>query len=186
MKIILLMCLLFAARISFSDECELIVRQNCQTNVLCTWEGEFALSEVSPLLTNDLYVCTFTNASCEGTLIEMYSCRSNELTRVFRSDTTIKGVTPVILQIGTITNLSGSVFWGMWRHPGNGGNKQYDTYEYTNMNMRILSTSACIETDGGLAWFQVDEDMEPIALTNLVFSFNLPLWTNQKTRYKDN
>ena len=186
MKNFFLIGLLLVAGASFSAEGDAVVRESCQTNVLHTWEGEFSFCEVSPLLTNDLYVCTFTNVNCEGTLIEVYSCRSNGLVRVFRSDGNIKGVSPVVLQMGVISNYPSSVIWGLWRHPGNGGNRQYVIYEYTNLSMRASSTFEYSETDDRHSWTHVGVDGETVSLTNLDFSANLPLWTNRRTRYNDN
>lgn len=165
----------------------LLVREACRTNSLSTWEGQFAICEVAPLMIDDLYLCTFTNANCEGTLVEMYSYHSNELARVFQSGCNIKGVTPVVLQIGMLGNSPSPIIWGMWRHPGNGGDRRYELYEYTNLMMRALAAFEQVEMDGGgRGWFSIDEDGDPVARTNLDFSANRLLWTNQRTRYNGN
>lgn len=170
---------------SLSEGIEAIVRENCQTNVLYTWEGAFGVCEVASLSTNDLYVCTYTNSNYEGTLVEIYSCRrTNEVTRVFQSDRNVKGVTPVILQIGSVTNSPNQLMWGLWRHPGNGGNMHYEVYEYSNLNTRVMSTFEYAETDDGHSWFEVGTDEEMNVVTNLDFTADVPLWTNLKTRYK--
>lgn len=184
MKHILLIGLLLSANFSHSKEMGVIVHENCQTNVLHTWEGEFRVCEVSSLLTNDLFICTYTNANCEGTLVEIYSCNSNKLDRVFQSNRNLKGVTPIILQVGLITNSVGCTMWGLWRHPGNGGNMQYTVYEYSNFDMRMLSAYEYSEINGAHSWFCVGEDDELGPVTNLNFSANMPLWTNLKTRYR--
>lgn len=183
MRNILTVGLLLFATLSFSEEMEAVVRENCQTNVLYTWEGEFRVCEVGPLLTNDLYVCTFTNGNCEGTLVEIYAYHSNGLVRVFQSDRNVKGVTPVVLKMGVDTNSPSSLIWGLWRHPGNGGSMQYNVYEYTDLTMRTLVAFEYMETTGGHSWFLVDGDGELGVSTNLDFTTNRPLWTNRRTRY---
>ena len=184
MKHTFLIASLLIANVSHSEEMGINIHENCQTNILHTWEGGFRVCEVSSLLTNDLYICTYTNTNCEGTLVEIYSSNSNGFARVFQSSRDLKGVTPTILQVGLTTNSVGCIMWGLWRHPGNGGNMQYTVYEYSDLDMRMLSSYEYSEINGVYSWSYVGVDGELGPVTNLNFSANMPLWTNTNPRYR--
>lgn len=184
MRKILLLSFLVAVSPSLAKDEISLIRDACLTNVICTWEGTFAVDEVSPLKTNGLYVCTFTNSACEGTCVEICSWHTNGFFRVFQSGKEVKGVSPVILQIGLTTNVCNHLMWMLWRHPGNGGNMQYAVYEYTNLTFKALASYEYSETDTGHLWLGVDENGELGQPTNINFAADIPLWTNRKTKYQ--
>ena len=191
-RIVKYMLVLFSVLVcmaSFADDDALreAVASIAATNSLETWEGAYSFREAAPLdgpldTTNLFCLCIYGRDNVEGTLLEIYRQDSSGMVKALAADENVKGVTPVILQFGTITNQS-CAFWSLWRHPGNGSGLSYISYSITNDIMSIAARHEFCDFGDGKRWhLAIDED-EYVVVTNFSVSAGSVLWTNTNTVY---
>ena len=157
------------------------------TNVLETWEGAYGLREVAPICdesgTTNFCLCLYGSVGAEGNLLEMYDLGPFGARTMLGANVNIKGVTPVLLQFGTCTNLTEKTFWTYWRHPGNGGCLSHVRYAHTNDIMSVIAQYEYCDVGGGKKWHLVVADDQYAPATNLCRSADVVLWTNTNTVY---
>lgn len=175
------------AQKTFLEEEFASVQDYVRTNVLETWEGQYATSAVYPLFSprvqDGLFLCVYTCPQAEGNLAELYRvANQTKVLRVLAADVNVKGVTPRLEALGCLTNSPVENYWIRWRHPGNGGYLTYDEYACVAGKFSLTNRFEYCDIGEGKRWYLVDSDENYHVTTNYSREGSLVLWTQGEVK----
>ena len=168
------------------------------SNSVETWEGAYHVTNVVEFASNGterifacIYVCDEKEyCRVDGrTIVDVYAGSDQGIRRIYKSDTNIKGVTPVLQRIGVATNYPFAAYWMLWRHPGNGGLQKYVEYAFTNNCFSPIRHLEFGDVKPNRRWYLVEDEENYSAsicpaVSNFHWYTNETIWENTNTIYR--
>lgn len=126
-------------------ETNFIERTNLSSRVYSTWEGPYKFTGKNVVKIcgmQDLYVLIYRNPKSEGVLVD-YAIPQDEskLNILIAADPNLKGIVPILDGVDVFPDNGEAEIIVRWSHPGNGGFRSVEKYQYTGDSLVLIERS---------------------------------------------
>ena len=134
---------------------QLIALDSLKSRTLQTWEGRYEFSEEQIVNIDGqkpLHLLIYRRRDRESTLLEYAVAEVGGLRVLREAATDIKGVTPVLESVDVLAGEGASEVVVRWRHPGEGGLRSIEVYQYSGSGIRLAKRSDMINEGRNFKW----------------------------------